>query len=121
MDFVADLSNRGVTVINSAVFHAGFLTGGDYYNYRLVSRDNPTDAHLFQWRDAFYKLCEEHAVKPAEAALQFAVKVPGVQSIALSTTDPKRVKKNFDAVNVSIPQAFWQAMKQQGLLNVDFI
>lgn len=117
LDFVADLSSRGVTVINSAIFHAGFLTGGDYYNYRLVSRDNPSDLHLFQWRDAFFKLCGDFSIKPAQACIRFALRVPGVKSIALSTSAPERVAKNFDAVHAPVPPAFWQAMKEKGLLN----
>lgn len=121
LEFVADLNDRGVAVINSAVFNGGFLTGGDYYNYRLVSRNNASDAPLFQWRDAFFALCEDFSVKPAEACIQFALRVPGVKSIAVSTSAPDRVKKNFDAANVALPEAFWKAMKEAGLLKVDFI
>ncbi len=121
LEFVAALNNKGVRVINSAVLHGGFLTGGDYYNYRLVNRDDPSDTALFQWRDAFFTLCEAHAIKPVEASLQFGLRVPGVQSIALSTSAPERVAKNFDAVNAAIPQAFWKAMKEKGLVDVDFV
>src|SRR5580765_2919192 len=34
LDFIADLNTRGVFIINSAVFHAGFLTGGKFFDYR---------------------------------------------------------------------------------------
>ncbi len=30
--FIAELHRRGIAVINSAVFHAGFLTGGDHFD-----------------------------------------------------------------------------------------
>ena len=119
--FVKELSDRGVTVINSAVFNGGFLTGGDYYNYKLVSRNNAADAPLLGWRDAFFLVCKEFLIKPAEAGLQFALRVPGVKSLAVSTSAPERVAKNFDAVNKVIPQAFWKAMVERGLLNMDAI
>lgn len=119
--FVKELYGKGVTVINSAVFNGGFLTGGNYYNYKLASRDNTADAPLFQWRDAFFRLCEEFSVTPAEACLQFGLRVPGVKSLAVSTSAPERVKKNFDAVNKTIPYPFWQAMAERGLLNADFV
>ncbi len=34
--WVAQMAARGVRVINSAIFHGGFLTGGEFYDYRRV-------------------------------------------------------------------------------------
>ncbi|MFH7813487.1 aldo/keto reductase, partial [Acetobacter lovaniensis] len=50
LDFIASLKERGIGIINSAVFHAGFLVGGRYFDYRVVSPDNPPDKPLFAWR-----------------------------------------------------------------------
>ena len=36
-DFIQELHHKGVYVINAAVFHSGFLVGGDYYDYRPVT------------------------------------------------------------------------------------
>ena len=33
MDFMATLHTEGITIINSAVFNAGFLVGGKYFDY----------------------------------------------------------------------------------------
>lgn len=120
LQFMRELESKNITIINSAVFHGGFLMGGDYCDYKLVSRDNPEHAPLFHWRDEFFKLCDEFSIKPAEAAVQFAIKMPGVKSLALNTTSAKRVKGNYEMVNVQIPSAFWDAMKQRGLLEKDF-
>jgi D-threo-aldose 1-dehydrogenase len=43
LDFISELSRRGVHIINSAVFHSGFLVGGDYYDYRRIERGTPQD------------------------------------------------------------------------------
>lgn len=119
LEFVDELKSKNVFIIDSAVFHAGFLVGGDYYNYKPVDRNSNPD--LFEWRDKFYEICKSFNIKPAEACVQFALKVPGVDSIALNTTNAKRVKENIDMVEVQIPAPFWEVMKQEGLISADFL
>ncbi|WP_127124557.1 aldo/keto reductase [Pseudoflavitalea rhizosphaerae] len=117
MNFVNELSANGVTVINSAVFHGGFLTGGDYFNYRRVSRDIEAHRDLFVWRDRFYTICREFGINPASAAIRFALDIPGVHSIALSSSSPARTRENLLMTDAVIPQEFWQEMKVRGLLS----
>ena len=57
------LGSKGVTVINSAVFNAGFLIGGDNFDYRKLTPKSDPDK--FAWRDKFNALCKEFGVKPA--------------------------------------------------------
>jgi D-threo-aldose 1-dehydrogenase len=75
-----------------------------------------TDPELYEWRRQFYDTCKEFGVKPAEASVQFALRVPGVTSVALNTTDEKRVSQNLALAHVSIPTAFWQAMESRRLI-----
>lgn len=119
LDFIAELKRKGCMVVNSAVFHAGFLTGGNYYDYRLVSRDAQQDQHLFEWRDAFQHLCKRFDINPAAACVQFALHVPGVASVALNTSNPLRVKENALLVTQHIPSEFWQEMKATGLVDIN--
>jgi D-threo-aldose 1-dehydrogenase len=51
---------------------------------------------------------------------QFALSAPGVVSIALSTTNPERVKENIDMAYVKIPKEFWEQMKAKGLMSKDY-
>ena len=44
VDFVDQLAAQGICIINSAVFHAGFLTGGRFFDYRVVAPE--TDGSL---------------------------------------------------------------------------
>lgn len=120
LDFIASLHQQGVFVVNSAVFHSGFLTGSDCYDYQNIQPDTPEHKTLFDWRDKFFELCKRFDILPAEACVQFALNVPGVKSVALNTTAPKRVKKNIDIVGLKIPDAFWQALKAEGLITADY-
>jgi len=118
VSFMEELDKKGIAIINSAVFNAGFLIGSDYYNYHLMDRENHST--LFKWRDDFFKLCDKHHVKPAEAAVSFGLYAPGVKSIALSTTNAGRVQGNIEMANAVIPAGFWSDMKAQGLIDNDY-
>ena len=120
LDFIAEMEKKGVYVINSAVFNSGFLVGSDYFDYKLIKHGTPQSDELFQWREIFFEICNEFKVKPAEACAQFALQVPGVKSIALSTTHAKRVRENIELIQVDIPIQFWQALKAKNLVAVDF-
>jgi D-threo-aldose 1-dehydrogenase len=116
--FMEELDRKGIAIINSAVFNAGFLIGGDYYNYKLMDREQQPE--LFKWRDAFFAMCDKYQLKPAEVCVAFGLNAPGVKSIALSTTNAKRVQGNIAMANVVVPIEFWQEMKTKGLINKNY-
>ncbi|OGV77855.1 MAG: L-fucose dehydrogenase [Lentisphaerae bacterium RIFOXYB12_FULL_65_16] len=120
LDFVAELFDRDIGIINSAVFHAGFLTGGAFFDYRKVDPGDAEDQPLFAWRDTFFTLCRQFEIRPAAACVQFALTPPGVISIALNTGKPERVKENVELVQTTIPTEFWRAMKDGGLIAEDY-
>jgi len=119
MEFIKELDDQGVTVINSAVFHSGFLVGADYFDYRRVQRGDPRCAPLFRWREEFFAVCDEFNVTPAAACVQFALMVPGVSSIALQSSYPARVNENLELATHLLPEAFWQSLRERELIAVD--
>jgi D-threo-aldose 1-dehydrogenase len=120
LDFVERLHHNGVGIINSAVFHAGFLTGGPFFDYRKLDPARATDQPLFRWRDAFTALCRKHQVAPAAACVQFGLSAPGVASIALNTSRPERVRENVALATTAVPGDFWNDMKAEGLIDPDY-
>jgi D-threo-aldose 1-dehydrogenase len=120
MSFLGELEARSVGVINSAVFHAGFLTGGRHFDYRVPSREDPADAPLFAWRERFFALCREHNVSPAAACVRFGFAAPAVRAVALNTARPERVAENASLAQATVPPAFWGALQEQGLIRPDF-
>jgi len=117
IDFIAELHAKGVSIINSAVFNGGFLIGKDHYNYQEVDRNTEEGAALYSWRDRFFKLCDDFEIQPGEACFNFGFNIPGVTSVALSTTRADRVKENIDMATKKIPKAFWDAMEKEGLIH----
>jgi D-threo-aldose 1-dehydrogenase len=118
--FIAEAAGRGVYVINSAVFHSGFLVGSNYFDYRVVEKGTLEGDALFKWRQDFFQVCNEFGVSPAQACVQFALNVPGVKSIALNTTDASRVQSNLAMIHATIPKQFWKELSNRNLTEVDF-
>lgn len=108
--FIADLAAKGVTVIDSAVFNGGFLTGGDLLDYRPA--DPVSDARLFAVRDAYLKLCARYALDPAAVAVEYALRLPGVKHVALNTSKPERVAVNAVYGAHRAPETFWNELKE---------
>lgn len=115
-DFIKILNQKGVLIINSAVFNGGFLTGGDFFNYQKLA-DND---QAYVWREKFYVLCQKFEIKPAEACVYFGLHVVGVSSIALSSSSADRTAQNLQMDKIKIPSSFWIAMKDEGLLEKDY-
>jgi D-threo-aldose 1-dehydrogenase len=113
--FMEKLKDKGIAIINSAVFNGGFLIGSDYYNYEPV---NPVShPELYQWRARFYELCAVHELQPAAVCAGFGLNAPGVVSIALNTTNQKRIAGNIAMPTIRIPAVFWADMKELRLMD----
>jgi len=113
--FMEKLKNKGTAIINSAVFNGGYLTGSDYYNYQQVNPASHPD--LYRWRSRFYELCDVYNLSPAQVCVGFGLNAPGVVSIAMNTTNQKRVAHNVAMAEVEIPADFWTDMKTNGLID----
>jgi D-threo-aldose 1-dehydrogenase len=108
--FMHELQQRHVTVINSAVFNGGFLTGGDFYNYKPVDRSTAKGEALYSWREKFFTICAKYHLSPAAVCVKFGLSAPGVSSIALNTSRPEQVAKNLEMTTTVIPDSFWQEL-----------
>ncbi|WP_143873087.1 aldo/keto reductase [Catenovulum sediminis] len=117
LNLLKKLGKQDVTIINSAVFNAGFLLGSDNLDYKKVDRSSHPEAYA--WRDKFQALCDKHHIRPAEACVQFSFLFEQVKSIALNSSAPSRVTSNTELVNSRVPQAFWQDMRNAGLMDCD--
>lgn len=117
LDFMRKLEGENVGIFNSAVFQSGFLVGGDYYDYQLVRPDTTEGQNLFRWREAFFSACRDFDISPARACVQFALHLPGVSSVALSTSDPSKVKRNVVSTQTKLPITFWNELKNRKLIS----
>jgi D-threo-aldose 1-dehydrogenase len=120
LSFMEMLHQRGVGIINSAVFNAGFFTGGRYFNYIAIKPDTAEHKRIFKWREDFMDICRKHDVEPAAACVHFAMTPPAVSAVSLNTSDPSRIKSNAELVTAEVPVAFYREMKEKELINKDY-
>lgn len=118
LSFMSKLHSKGVSIINSAVFQGGFLTGSNYYDYKLVTPE--TDKSKFEWRLKFFSLCEKYNISPSVACVNFGMTPPGVVAISLNTSNPDRIKNNVASVLSSVPKEFYAEMIKSGLISKDY-
>jgi D-threo-aldose 1-dehydrogenase len=117
VQFLDDLYEKQIAIVNAAVFNAGFLVGGDYFDYRKLNPDDPEDQERFKWRARFFAVCNAQGIKPVEACLQFGKSHPGIVALALNTSKPHRIEENVDMVEHDLPPTFWRALQDAGLLD----
>jgi D-threo-aldose 1-dehydrogenase len=117
LNFMDELHHKQIAIINSAVFNAGFLIGGDFFNYRKLDPNDADDQEKFDWRRRFFALCEAHEVTAIEACIQFGKSHPGIVALALSASKPQHIKENVAADAVEIPAEFWNSLREAELIN----
>lgn len=116
--FMEKLHSSGIGIINSAVFHGGFLTGSNYFDYKSVTREK--DVQKFKWRDTFFALCKKYNITPAVACVNFGIRAPGVVALSLNTSKPKHVKDNVASVISGVPEEFYIEMVKSTLISKDY-
>ena len=120
LDFMDLLNSRKVGIINSAVFHGGFLTGGDKFDYQDVDPQSEKGKLIYGWRDKFNALCEMHQVLPGDVCLHFGLSHPAIVSIALNTSKPEKMNRNVEILQREISDSFWMEMKKEGMIDPDY-
>lgn len=116
-ELLDSLASRGVWVINSALLHGGFLSGGDFFDYRRLDPADADDAARLHWRRRYLEVCRELAEDPFSVAVSFGMAHPAIRSVALSTSRPSRVGSLVAAVDHSIPPAVWDRLADEGLIS----
>lgn len=120
LTFIDRLQGDDVGIINSALFHGGFLTGGDLFDYQEISPSSEKGRIIYPWRESFNRICARHHVTPGDACIHFSMSHPAIVSMALNTSKPEKMARNVEALHRSIPPAFWTEMKASGLIDPDY-
>lgn len=120
MSFINRLHHDNVGVINSAVFQAGFLTGGEFFDYRKVDTQSAEGQYIYPWRERFYAICNKNNVTPDEACIAFALSHPAIAAIALNTSKPSTMERNVTTISATVPDEFWKEMKSSGLIDKQY-
>ncbi|MEZ5907133.1 MAG: aldo/keto reductase [Geminicoccaceae bacterium] len=115
--FLALCAERGAGVIVGGGFNSGILaTGavpGAKYNYSPAPEDIVAKVKKIE------AVCAEFDVALPAAALQFVTAHPAVPTFCAGTRNVEQLEQNVAWFEAPIPGAFWQALKDRGLLRED--
>jgi D-threo-aldose 1-dehydrogenase len=114
-DVVALCQERGVGIVNVAVFNSGLLATSEpgedsRYEYQKVPGDK-----LQRARD-LARACREFGVELPTAALQFSARHPAVVSVAVGADTPEQIRQNAERMRSPVPEELWQVLADRGLL-----
>ena len=114
-DVVALCQERGVDIVNVAVFNSGLLatpepSPSSHYEYREVPPDKLRRAQDLA------RACRELGVDLPTAALQFSARHPAVVSVVVGADTPEQIRQNARRMRSPVPEELWQVLADRGLL-----
>jgi D-threo-aldose 1-dehydrogenase len=101
-------AQRGLAVLNAAVYNSGILAKGPYAYPRYVYKQ-ASGAPLERAR-RMAAICQEYDVPLAAAALQFSLRDPRITSTIVGLDQPQQVAQTLDLAQHPIPAALWQRL-----------
>ena len=102
--------NKGAEFVVGGPYSSGVLVGGKHFEYRAAS------PAMLEKVERISGIAQKYEVEIKAAALQFSLANPLVAAVIPGASRPSRIDEDYRAVNASIPQAFWQEMREQGFI-----
>ncbi len=107
-------AQRKISVMVAAPFDSGILaTGaviGATYNYQ------PATPEILARVAKIERVCRDHGVALAAAALQFPLRHPAIANVVTGMRTPGEVAQNLALMRADIPDALWATLAREGLI-----
>jgi D-threo-aldose 1-dehydrogenase len=100
---------RGLAFINAAPYGGGLLAKGLGHEHKYGYR--PAPGAVTEAVAAMQRICEEHGVPLAAAALQFSLRDPRVSSTVVGMSEPGRVAETAALASHPIPEEVWPQLE----------
>lgn len=110
---------RGVRVVAGAPFNSGILARGVRNGQPAPYEYGAPPVSVIERVGRIEVLCEQFGVPLAAAALQFPVRHPVVDTVVPGIATILELKAAMDLIAHPLPDAFWIAMADAGLVDTD--
>ncbi|AII03419.1 MULTISPECIES: aldo/keto reductase [Rhodococcus] len=101
---------RGVDIVIGGPYSSGILAGGSHFEYQQA----PTE--IVEKVRRMTTLAEQYGISIKAAALQFALAHPATAAVIPGATRPSRITEDIAAVSETVPQRFWEDLREQELI-----
>lgn len=115
-ELLPEAAARGRSVVIGGVFNSGLLTAprpGATYDYA------PAPQPVLDRALRLLEVSERHGVPLRAAALRFPFGHPAVASVLTGARSPQEVRDTVEQLRRPIPQALWDELRAEGLLDPD--
>ena len=115
--FLPECESRNCSIIVGGPYNSGILATGvkgstiPQYNYA------PANQNIVQRVGRIEQICADFNVMLAAAALQFPLAHPSVVSVIPGLGSQSRIDKTIELFSSKIPAEFWDALRDQNLLD----
>jgi D-threo-aldose 1-dehydrogenase len=115
--FLPKCEAHGASIILGGPYNSGILATGvhgksvPHYDYELAPK------HIINRVANIEAVCAQYKVSLAAAALQFPLGHAAVASVIPGLGSARRVQRTVELFNEVIPDAFWQTLKDENLLD----
>lgn len=105
----------GTGVVTASIFNSGLLTtntpsADGRYEYGGVP------AEMLARVQRIAQTCREFGVSLPAAALQYTLRDAAVRSVVVGSSRPEQLRQNAALMDASIPEPFWVALAERGLV-----
>ncbi|MDR1117302.1 MAG: aldo/keto reductase [Oscillospiraceae bacterium] len=104
---------KNISVLTAGVLNSGILA--DPYNVQRYDY-RPVDAPTLEKAQNLDAVCKRYNIPLKAAAVQFSLAHPAIVSVIVGPLSEAELRENMQLVQLPIPKALWQEMKQEGLL-----
>jgi D-threo-aldose 1-dehydrogenase len=116
LDDLLPLAERqGFSFLLGGPFNSGILATGARAGAKFFYADAPAD--ILDRTRRIERICADHGVPLATAALRFALRHPVVASVATGMVSPDEVARNVAAITAPVPASLWSDLASAGLLH----
>ncbi|MET0828088.1 MAG: aldo/keto reductase [Microbacterium sp.] len=115
-DLLPAALENGVAVVAAAIYNSGLLATprirpDAHYDYGGVP------AELVARTEAIAHVCDDFGITVPDAAVAFPLRHPAVASVAIGARTARHVTEAVDRYETAIPEGFWTALVERGLLD----
>jgi len=105
------VAERGLGIVVGGPYSSGALVGGPNFEYA------PATPAILAKVAKIKAIADRHGVSMKSAGLQFALANPAVAAVIPGASKPSRIAEDSAALAAIVPAEFWQALRQEGLVN----
>lgn len=117
--FLPECARRRVSVVVGGPYNSGILAAGTNSGRALYFDYEPAPAEIIARVRRLEDVSGRFGVELAAAALQFPLQHPQVSSVIPGQASVAEVEDTIRLFETHIPEAYWSALKDEGLLHPD--